>query len=316
MAVHMRLDIVRALKRLRFWSALATMVAESTIVYRLWAQLAGSEPSLPALALVYGLAGRLVDPFRGLDTVRARPTGPVLEFPALVALEVYLVAGVLVVILLSGLAAALAWARVPVIDVEFHPEEHRRALAGQARRALARGDVLAYELREALRRVGYASRPLVTLWLQDMRAGLALTARVAAEAAVATRDLGKGFLIRARAASAHGMDRLRVDGAAMAILVTAGAVHAYEHYREAGSAFGARLAARWHECAAAALRYWRESAAWLRWNTAAAFDLAGRRVEACVVAFQAFENGGPAGRAAPGQRLTRRQFLHRVRVDG
>jgi hypothetical protein len=73
---------------------------------RLRAQISGSDATPPLLGGLYGLIPELVDPSRGAETTARVPDQDLLELATLLAVEVYLVAGLLVLVALVLLLLA------------------------------------------------------------------------------------------------------------------------------------------------------------------------------------------------------------------
>src|SRR5688572_29490443 len=94
------------LRRGLLFGVLALMAVEAAILYRIWSQVNGSVPANPPGAWVFNLAGRLIEPFHGYDTIKPITDQAILDRPALIAFEVYFFAG----LVMALIAFALAWA--------------------------------------------------------------------------------------------------------------------------------------------------------------------------------------------------------------
>src|SRR5687768_9894543 len=99
-------DMAFRLRRALLFGVLILMAVEAVILYRIWSQVNGSVPVNPPGAWVFNLAGRLIEPFRGYDTVKPITDQAILDRPALIAFEVYFFAG----LVMALIAFALAWA--------------------------------------------------------------------------------------------------------------------------------------------------------------------------------------------------------------
>ena len=90
--------VLLTLSRAAYAGATVFALLMLMVVYRLWALATSQLPSGFPLGWIFDLSGRLVSPFRDTNTqVSVKETGYI-EFPALVALEVFLVSTLVCVV--------------------------------------------------------------------------------------------------------------------------------------------------------------------------------------------------------------------------
>lgn len=137
------LDLAASVRRLAIWVWGCTAVTVIGLVYRLWAQLTASVPDGAPGLWLYAATGWLVGPFRGHEIVTPVRGTAILEFAAFIALEVWLLAGVITGAVLWWLSNAITMAGNPVLAVDLDVARYgrpvRSAWSGM-RAAWARAD--------------------------------------------------------------------------------------------------------------------------------------------------------------------------------
>ena len=103
------LDLPTILKYLTVLSATVFVFIEGLLLYRFGAQLLAARPDAAPLVWVYDVAGAFARPFRHLDGADLQTDAPFLEFSVLVAIEAFLVTGLIAV---GGLYALTRLARI------------------------------------------------------------------------------------------------------------------------------------------------------------------------------------------------------------
>ncbi len=89
---------------------LGAIAVEALMAFRVWVQLSGEHPALPALMFLYGLSSDLVGPFKGTETTTPIKPDGILELATIVAVEAYLILALLALgalVLLSRIARAM-----------------------------------------------------------------------------------------------------------------------------------------------------------------------------------------------------------------
>jgi hypothetical protein len=100
-------DLPGALLAATFLVAGVIIVFEALLAYRLYHQLMGDVPDMAPATWLFSLSALPAEPFRGYETGAIAPNKAVFEFAVLMAMEVYLVWGLLC---LGGLYYARRWA--------------------------------------------------------------------------------------------------------------------------------------------------------------------------------------------------------------
>ena len=103
------LDLPSILKYLTILSATVFALIEGLLVYRFGAQLMSARPDAAPLIWAYNAAGAFARPFQHLDGTQLQPDAPFIEFSVLVAIEAFLVTGLL---LAGSLYALMRFARI------------------------------------------------------------------------------------------------------------------------------------------------------------------------------------------------------------
>ncbi|HXH21882.1 MAG TPA: hypothetical protein VNN10_07615 [Dehalococcoidia bacterium] len=89
-----------------FMLGVAFGAVEGLLGLRLWAQFSGNDVTAPLLGALYDLSSAFIDPFRDAETTAPVRDHGLLELATLLALEVYFVAGLLLVVALVLLRMA------------------------------------------------------------------------------------------------------------------------------------------------------------------------------------------------------------------
>jgi hypothetical protein len=109
--IALRGDLNGLIRWLAFLSAFLFTFAAAAVAFRLGMQFSAAERG-GLVGLMYDVSGVFTSPFDKFETVTPREGAPIVEFSTLLALEVYLVAGLLVIALLISLAKAIGGRRL------------------------------------------------------------------------------------------------------------------------------------------------------------------------------------------------------------
>jgi hypothetical protein len=147
LVIALRGDLNGLIRWLAFLSAFVFTFAAGAVAFRLGMQFSASERSGLA-GLLYSVGGVFTSPFAKFETVTPRDSAPIVEFSTLLALEVYLLAGLLVIALLIALAKAIGGRRLlawrlnldvtPVADAFRAADARLGEVAAAADRSAAR----------------------------------------------------------------------------------------------------------------------------------------------------------------------------------